>query len=128
MTLHVTATQAELTAGVLLVIVLLGGLFFAAGARIPELHAADKARAVLAAVTGTGVILGALALIGIGARHARPMTIIFGVIFALIGLPIIGITVGLPEPLVPLAGLLNAFVGIVNGILDFLALIGGAFT
>lgn len=118
--MHVTATEAEKATGILVLAAVVGFLFFMAGARIPDLHVADQARAALAAITATGIILGSLALIGIGIRHARPATIGFGILFAFIALPVAGITVGLPAFLVPIVGLLNAFVAIINGILGFL--------
>jgi len=104
-------------------LVLLGGLgvavLFLAGLHIdlPDLHATDTFRAVVGAVTGLGIIVASLALAWDGVRHAHPARIVFGVLLTLIGLPLVGISVGLPPGLDAIAKALNLVLDLIHSIL-----------
>jgi hypothetical protein len=114
------ARRREELAAAVLSLGLVVAVFLMAGFRVslPELHAVEAFRAVLGTIAGLGIIAGSLYLGAYGVRHARPFLVVLGAFLILIGLPLAGVTVGLPGFLVPLGNLLNALISFVALLLE----------
>jgi hypothetical protein len=109
------ATRDTILAIALLLLLVAGGLF-AAGLRVqlPAIHVAEGFQALLGGIAGLAIITAGIALIYLGIRRIRATIVLAGVVVLLIGLPLVGVVVGLPAAVAPFFGLLQAIVDLLN--------------
>jgi hypothetical protein len=101
--------------------VVLGIVFAVRHKLVPDIHAvADAGRAVASIVGGIGILAAGLLVIFVGIVHLRPVLAILGGLFIVFGLTILGVVVGLPEPLASTFSFLNGIVYTVNLFIRFL--------
>lgn len=123
MNLHLQAQQRDTLTAILTLAGLAVVVLVMAGFRLqsPSIHTvASGARLLLSVVAGLVVLGGGMAVVGLDVFHGRVAGIIAGVVIILLGLTLVGVTVGIPAPLQPIILLLQALVNILNGIVGFL--------
>lgn len=125
------ANQESILVGLgLLFVVGILGLLVAAGVniRIPDVKTAqDAVQSLIAGITGLIIIGAGGVVVLLGAVRGSILTIVLGVVFLLVGLPLVGVYAGLPPALEGLVGVFQTIVDILNSIINGLSKMFGWF-
>ena len=104
---------------------LVGGLLGWLGAidyTVPDVrNAATLGHKIAAFLGGLVILAAALALIVLGAVRFNAIPLASGAVLVLLGLPLLGVTVGVPRGLASLADLLQALIDLLNALLRVVA-------
>lgn len=111
-----SAGQRDAAGGIATLAFIAGILLVMARAEysVPDVHAAQRGRAVVAVIAGLSVMAGGVAVMFHSGRRASVTGILAGIVSVLLGLPLVGVTVGLPAALEPIFGLMQAIVNLLN--------------